>query len=418
MNIVKNFKSTVNDAKEYSVAFLKWLVLGILTGALCGGFGALFFKSISFVTEFRLQNGFMVLFLPVGGILTVALYKLCRVSGIGTNQVFQSVRSQKSVPVLLFPAIFIGSVITHLCGASAGKEGAALQLGGSISSVLGKIFKLGDSSRRILTVCSMGAFFSAVFGTPLGACVFALEVVDIGRICSAAFFPAIISSITAFAVAGFLGVEPERFHLDFIPAFSFDSIWKVVLIAVLTALLSVVFCFGMSTAQAFFKKFFKNEFLRILVGSFVIIALTVLVGSQYYNGGGIEVIHGIFSGEKIRYEAFILKLLFTVISVSVGFKGGEIIPTLFIGSTFGYALAVLIGLNPVFGAAIGMAALFCGVTNCPLATIILWTELFGSSGIVFFALGAVISFFLSGYSSLYSEQKMIYSKLKLEEIKN
>ena len=417
MNIVKEFKYTSKNVKEYFIAFLKWLVLGVLTGAVCGVFGAVFYKCIVLATEFRLENSFMIFLLPIGGILTLAIYKLCRVVDIGTNQVFGSVRSEKGVPILLLPAIFIGSVISHICGASVGKEGAALQLGGSISSVFRKIFKLNSSSSRILTMCSMGALFSAVFGTPLGACVFALEVVNIGHICSAAFFPAVVSSITAFAVSGFLKVEPERFYLDFIPSFTVESLLKVALIAILCAFLSVILCFSLKNVHKLFEKYIKNEYLRITLGSLILIVLTVLVGSQYYNGGGIEVIHGIFSGEKVRYEAFILKLVFTVISVSVGFKGGEIIPTLFIGSTFGYAVASLIGLNPAFGAAVGMAALFCGATNCPLATIILWTELFGSSGILFFGFSAVISFFLSGYSSLYSEQKMVFSKLCADEIK-
>ncbi len=409
-------KKNIESAKAFGKAFIYWLVLGIAVGLICGVIGAAFSKSVSFVTELRTENEWLIYLLPLGGLLSVAIYKLCRVESLGTNQVFESIRSEKPLSFLLAPAIFAGSVITHLLGGSAGREGAALQLGGSASSLIAKIFKLDDKSRHILTICGMGAVFSAIFGTPIGACVFALEVVSVGQICSAAIFPSIVSSVTAYLVSSGLGVKPERFHIDAIPAMNIDSLWRILVVAVAAAVVSMIFCQSMHLGEKLFKKYIKNPFIRIFAGGAVVILLTLIVGTRDYNGGGVNVIERIFEEGTVRPEAFLLKIIFTVITISAGFKGGEIVPTLFIGATLGGTVGPLVGLNPAFGAATGIAAMFCGVTNCPLATFFICIELFGAEGMIFYAVAAAVSFVLSGYTSLYHSQHLIFSKLKEEII--
>lgn len=404
-------KNTFLNSKAYTLAFLRWLLLGITVGALCGLVGTLFAKSITYVTDLRGAYPWLVLLLPVGGLASVLVYRLCRVTDVGTNQVLKSVRTDKTVPFLLGPAVFAGSVITHLFGGSAGREGAALQLGGSVSSLLSKILRLDEKSRHILTMCGMGALFSALFGTPLGACVFALEVVSVGQLCSAAFFPCLVSSVTAYCIANALGVAPERFFLKFVPQLNLDSICRVLVIAIVGALVSMLFCFTLHFAEKMFRRFLKNDFLRIAVGGAIIVVLTIALGTTDYNGGGIHVITHIIENNEVNYEAFIMKIIFTAVTIAAGYKGGEIIPTMFIGASLGGSLGILIGVNPGFGAAVGIAALFCGVTNCPLSTIILCIELFGAEGAIFFALSAVTSFLLSGKASLYSDQKFLFSKL-------
>ena len=416
MQIKSYIKNNTEKVKAFGGAFVFWLIAGIAVGLLCGALGAAFSKSVSFVTALRAENKWLIYLLPVGGLLSVAVYKLCGVEGRGTNQVFESVRSEKPISFLLAPAVFIGSVITHLLGGSAGREGAALQLGGSVSALLAKIFRLDDKSRHILTLCGMGAVFSAVFGTPIGACVFAVEVVSVGQICSAAIFPSIISSVTAFIIAGRLGVVPERFHISSIPEAGFDSLWRVMAVAVAAAAVSIVFCKSMHFGEKFFNRYIKNPFVRIFIGGAAVVLLTLIVGTRDYNGGGIEVVERIFEQGVVRPEAFLLKIVFTVITVSAGFKGGEIVPTLFIGATLGGTLGPLAGLNPAFGAATGIAAMLCGVTNCPLATFFICVELFGAEGMVFYAVAAAVSFVLSDYTSLYHSQHLIFSKLKEEII--
>lgn len=416
MNAKLHLKNTVKGVGIYVVKFLKWLGLGLVVGTLCGGLGALFYKALGVATELRQENHWLLFLLPFGGIASVAVYKLCKTTGIGTNHVFESVREEQKVPAALAPAIFTGTILTHLFGGSAGREGAALQLGGSVASVLGRIFKLDSRSQHVITISGMGAFFSALFGTPIGAAVFALEVVSVGQFCSAAIFPSVLASVTAFFVSTALGTHPEHFAVGLIPKLSLNILWKAALISIAGALVSILFCKAMHYTEHYAKRFFKNEYLRIIVGALIIVSLSLLLNTTDYNGGGIDVINRIFNEDIVNHEAFILKIIFTAITIGFGFKGGEIVPTLFIGSALGASLATLLGLPLGLGAALGIAALFCGVTNCPLATIILCIELFGGDGMILFTLSAVISFILSGYSSLYTGQKLFFSKLNDEII--
>ncbi len=412
-----DIKKALEKLISYITAFIKWSALGIIMGILCGLVGAGFSKSITVVTDLRAQNPWTLFLLLPFGILTIFLYKLCRVEGLGTNQVFDSVRDENKITFKLAPAIFLSSVMTHLGGGSAGKEGAALQLGGSISSVVCKALRLDEKTRHILTMSGMGALFSAVFGTPLGACVFALEVVNVGHFCSAALFPSLVSSVVAFSLSASLGTPAECFDIGKLPRFSFDTMWRVTVIAIVGALVSVVFCVSLHAMTHLFDKAFKNTYVKTSVGALIIIALTAIVGSFKYNGGGMDTIVSVFEHGTVEYEAFLFKILFTAITVAAGFKGGEIVPTMFVGVTLGSLLSLVVGLPVPLCAAIGFCALFCGVTNCPLATIILAIEMFGSDGAIFFALSTVISFLLSGKFSLYSSQQFIYSKLNetLEE---
>lgn len=410
MTLTKKTKKEFKGYKTYVFNFLRLVFIGLLIGLICGVVGALFAKSINLATNLRSENGWLLYLLPIGGIIITALYKLCRVTGVGTNQVFESTKNNKPVSILLAPAVFLGTVITHLLGGSAGREGAALQLGGSISTLLSKVLRLDEKTRHIVTLSSMGAFFSALFGTPLGAFVFAIEVVSVGSLCSAVFLPGIISSVTAYFVSTLLSVHPERFNLKAMPELELDIVWRVVIIAMLSAIVSIIFCRAMHITHSVFEKLIKNGYLRAITGGVIIVLLTLCFGTTDYNGGGIDVINRIFETGEVRYEAFLLKIIFTAITIGAGFKGGEIVPTFFIGATFGGAMATLIGLDPALGAAVGMAALFCGVTNCPISTIILAAELFSGNGILYTSLAAIISFVLSGYCSLYSGQKMVFSK--------
>lgn len=377
----------------------------MLLGLISGGFGALFAHSIAFVTSLRVNNNWLIYLLPAGGLLSVTIYRFLKVQGVGTNQVLWSIKDNSRVSPTLTPAVFLGAVITHLCGGSAGREGAALQMGGGVASLFTRLFKLNQTEAHIATVCGMAAFFSALFGTPFGAAVFAVEVIFMGKFSLQALCPTVISSISAFAVSQGLRVEAEQFGLNEIPDFSIDVLWKTVLIALMATIVAVAFSFLLHNFEKLFKKIFKNEFLRIFIGGILIILLTIAVGTKDYNGGGIDVIHRIFTSGEVKYEAFLLKMIFTCITVAAGFKGGEIVPTLFIGATLGGAASLIIGLPSGIGAAIGMAALFCGVTNCPVATVVLCCEMFGLSGFLYFILASAIAFFLSGKGGLYEVKK-------------
>ena len=398
----------------YVCAFVKWTLFSLITGVAGGGIGAGFSYLISYVTKVRTENDWLVYLLPVGGVLIALSYHLLKVEHQGTNQVFEAVRSEKKVPCRLAPAIVFGAGVTHLLGGSAGKEGAALQLGGSVATLIGRVFRTDEKDRHILTVSGMAAVFSAVFGTPIGAAVFSAEVVSVGYMSLSALYPSFMSALVAFLVAGKLGVHPERFNVDIVPELTVDSLLKVVGAAVIAAIVSIVFCVAMRMSHKGFEKYIKNPYIRAVVGGAAVVALTLLVGKDDYNGSGMHIIEGIFSGEDVSKLAFIFKIVFTAITIGSGFKGGEIVPTLFIGATLGFSVADFIGLPVAFSAAVGMTALFGSVTNCPIATVFLALELFGGEGVIFYALAVFVSFVLSGYFSLYTGQKIVFSKIKEE----
>lgn len=386
------------QAADSALLFLSALIIG----ALCGVIGALFAKSIEFVTELRAENNWLVYLLPLGGLVSVGLYRLTKNEGIGTVRVLETARGEARVSVLLMPAVFISSVITHLFGGSAGKEGAALQIGGAVAEVVSKLTRADGEKRSVYTVCGMAALFSAVFGTPVGACVFAMEVVLSGKLIVSSAFPALLSSVAAHLVSVSIGVSPERFHIPSVPQFGFGVLVKTLGLAVIIAAVSVLFCFLLHKGEHLFAKMLKNPFVRIMAGGCAIIILTLIFGTDY-NGGGLGIIERIFEEGTVKPEAFFLKIIFTVITVSAGYKGGEIVPSFFIGSTLGATVAPLFGFSPEYAAAIGISAFFCGVTNCPIASAIISVELFGSEGFVLFASASFIARAVSGKICLYSK---------------
>ena len=398
----------------YVSAFAKWTFFSLIVGCVGGGVGALFAHLIAFVTDVRMNNEWLLYLLPLGGVAIALIYHLLKVEHQGTNQVFEAVRSEKRVPCRLAPAIAISAGITHLLGGSAGKEGAALQLGGSVATLIGRIFRCDDKDRHILTVSGMAAVFAAVFGTPMGAAVFAVEVVSVGYVSLSALYPSFASALVAYLVAVRLGVHPERFNVDIIPEISAVYLGKVLVLAVVVAVVSIVFCLAMKHSHEAFEKYIRNPYIRAVVGGVVVIALTLLVGTRDYNGGGMHIIEGIFHGEEVSKWAFLLKIIFTAVTIGSGFKGGEIVPTLFIGATLGFTMADIVGMPVAFCAAIGMVALFASVTNCPIATVFLAAELFGAEGLLYYALAIFVAFVLSGYFSLYTGQKIVFSKIKEE----
>ncbi len=382
-------------------AVLKWIWLCLLTGLISGALGALFSHAFTLVTDLRSENGWLLFLLPLGGLLTVFIYRSLKTQGIGTNQVLLSLKKGKKVSPLLVPAVFSGAVLTHLFGGSAGREGAALQMGGGVAVFLSGKFKLNEEQTRIATICGMSAFFSALFGTPLGAAVFGLEVVFSKKQSLKAFLPTLFSSVTAFFVAQGFHAHAERFTLN-IPEFSFELLWKAMILIVFASAVCILFVFCLHKSEQLFTKLFKNLYIRIAIGGIIIIALTLIEGSRDYNGGGMDIVEGIFRFSQVKSEAFALKLIFTCITVAAGFKGGEIVPTFFIGATFGGAFALMLGFPVPFGAALGMAVLFSGATNCPLATVFICAEMFGFKGILYFAVSSFISRFVTGKKRLYN----------------
>lgn len=391
----------------------QWLVLSGLAGAACGLAGAAFTWCVAQATALRGAHPWLLFCMPLAGLVIVFSYRAAGMENdSGTNQIIASVRGGERPPVRLAPLIFLGSVLTHLTGGSAGREGAALQIGGSISAGIGRLLRLGDRNTNTIIQCGMAGLFSALFGTPLTATVFAMEVVNVGHFRYAALFPCLLSALVANAIPRSLGLPAEAYHLGGLPQLGPVSLLQCGALAVLAALVSITFCVLMHEAGHLYKKYIPNQYLRSLAGAALVILLTVLEGSGDYNGAGGHIIELAVEGQVRVPWAFLLKMIFTALTLGAGFRGGEIVPTLFIGSTFGCAVGPLLGLDPAFGAAMSMIALFCGVVNCPLASIFLAIELFGGEGLLFFALACSLSFLVSGRYSLYSSQNIVYSKLE------
>ena len=406
----ESLSHSLQSAKRPARVLVLWLVLAAAVGLVCGGVGTAFHLSVEAVTELRGEHGWILWLLPLAGLVIVALYKGTRCEGMGTNNVIRAVQSGEAVSPLLVPAIFLGTVLTHLCGGSAGREGAALQMGGSIGYNVGRLFHLSDHDRRTATVCGMAAFFSALFGTPLAATLFAMMVEDVGLTFSVAFVPGFLAALVAYGVSLACGISPTRVALADAPALTADGVLKVMVLGAACAVVSRLFCGLLHFTEHALPKRLPNPWVRAAVGGIAVVALSYLMGVGRYNGAGMGVIAAaVEQGEALPWD-FLCKALLTAVTLASGFKGGEVVPSFYIGATFGCAVGPLLGLPAGFSAAVGLVAVFCGATNTLIPSILMAYELFQGEGLELVALGCGVCYMLSGYHGLYSSQTFVTEK--------
>lgn len=390
--------------------FGKWLIFSLLTGAVVGIVGSAFNLAMNYVTGLRQEHSWLICLLPLAGLLIVWLYKLCHQEHHkGTNLVITAIRTDELIHARTAPLIFFSTLITHLCGGSSGREGAALQFGGSIGESIGRIFHFDEKDRTIIIMCGMSAAFSAVFGTPLAAVIFPMEMVSVGIMYYAALVPCTVASLTAHQISLLCGIEGEQFQVLDIPEFTLLNTGKIGIIAILCAFLSIAFCIILHTTEQKLKKWIQNPYLRIAVCGMIIMGLTWVFGTDY-NGTGMDVIRLAVEEGQVFYGAFLLKLIFTAFTLGSGYKGGEIVPSFFLGATFGCLMGHLLGISPMLCAAAGMTGVFCGVTNSPMTSLFISFELFGMEGMAYYLIVIAICYMLSGYFGLYKSQKIVYSK--------
>lgn len=397
--------------------FVMRLVIALLCGIIGGLIGSVFHICLENASEIFNAEPWLLFLMPVSGVLIIFLYRIAKVDiSAGTNNVIESVRTSTRLPYMLLPLIIVGTLLTHLVGGSSGREGAALQIGGVVGDRAGRIFKMDSKDINLAVMCGMSAVFAAVFGTPMTAVIFSIEVVSVGVLYYAALIPCLAASYSAYFISvRVFGATHPKLIPEIIPQMSADVVIKVIVLAALCGVLSIFFCLVMKYCHRMLKGLFYNDYIRITVGGVILIALTLLVGSRNYNGAGMNVIERAIAGDA-AYEAFILKIIFTAITLGAGFKGGEIFPTFFIGSTFGCIAGSLLGLPGGFGAAIGLCAVFCGVVNSPISALFLAYELFGNVPLPIFFVAIAVSYVCSGYHGIYGSQKILYSKYRLEFI--
>lgn len=395
--------------------FIRWTAISIVMGTVCGLIGTAFGYGVIYAQRLFKTHSFMLYLMPVAGALIVLLHQMFHELGNrGTNLILESISSDERIPMATLPCIFISTILSQAVGASAGKEGAALQIGGCIGNYFGDVFHMDERDKKVMIMSGMSGCFGAIFGTPLAAAMFGIEVISIGVAYYAALVPCVFASFIGTQISGALGLHGESFLILHIPEFSLVPALYTVGLGLTCALLSVCFCILLHETQHLYKNKIGNVYVRILVAAGLSIALALIFGRDYC-GAGFNLVEKAVDGES-AYLGFLLKMIFTAVALGGGFKGGEIVPTLAVGASFGCTFGLLTGFEPSLCAAAGMLATFVGVTNCPIATMFLGFELFGFEAMPYFAVAVAISFTLSGYYGLYSGQKFTYSKTKAEFI--
>ena len=396
---------------QYTKTFLKWMLIAVMTGIVGGCVGTVFHQCLEYVTNFRIHNTNITYFMPLGVVIIIAMYNAFdKQNELDTNLVIKSVKKEKKIPIIIVPFIFLGTVITQLFGGSAGREGAALQIGGGIGYNLGKLLRLNKNDVHIITMAGMSSVFCALFATPVTAAIFSLEVISVGAFNFTALLPCVVASLVAYCISTRFGIYCIDASELVIAETSLFMIFKVIALSIGCALISILFCVAIKKSGQIMKRYFKNKYLRGIVGALILVLLTVVSRTFDYNGAGINIVERALSGEARGYD-FIMKIIFTAIAISAGFKGGEIVPTFFVGATFGCVIGPVVGMGSGFAAAIGMVAVFCGVVNCPITSIIMSVEIFGSKGLALFGVACAVSYILSGNFGLYKSQTVLYSKL-------
>jgi H+/Cl- antiporter ClcA len=397
---------------------IKWALIAIPIGVLIGVAVSVFRYGVLYSNEVHDKYAPLLLcLLPIAGLVIVFFYRsLGLPDDEGTDDVIVAAHSgPKTVSWKKAPLIFVTSIITHLFGGSAGCEGASLQIGGGMAVPVGGFLKMGKNDSCILIMTAMAAAFSGLLGCPLGASVFAAEIAIVGALSYSALLPCIFASVASYGATTFLGLYKEEYRvvgiIDTVEPWGFG---RVIVLALCSAVAGILFCRAMKYAKKYFRQFFKNPYVRIAAGGLLVAGITLILGTNIYSGAGYETISNAFSDNPMPIYTFAIKIILTALTLGSGFRGGEILPSFFVGATMGNAVASLIGMPTSIGAAIGFIAVFAAVTNCPVAAIILAAELFGGEGLFFFGTAIIISYMFTIYDGLYSAQVYNPQRLKIK----
>ncbi|MGP4059586.1 voltage-gated chloride channel family protein [Halobacillus sp. H74] len=410
--------------KSFFSVLGQWIFFGSIIGIIVGSATTFLLETNDYLgDDLRLKRDWLIFLLPFGGMIIGYIYmnygkvffnNTLNDTAELNNLVIDSVHGKKEVPRRMGPIVYFGTFITVLFGGSTGREGAAVQMGGSVAAAVNKFFKVNKFDKKILIMSGISAGFGSAFGAPITGAVFGIEMAALGKL----KFEAIVPCLTASFVGHYITTaawdhKHEEFIIQTIPEISIITVLKVILISVIFSLVSVLYCQLRHGIQNFSEKLFKkNHMKRAFFGGIIIVVLTMIVGSQDYNGRGLDMLQQSFS-EDVPPFAFLAKLVFTAVTLGSGFVGGEAIPLFFIGATLGNALHSFIDLPMSFLAALGLIAVFCGGANTPIAAFLLAMEMFDGKGLEYFFIACLVSYLFSGHHGLWPSQKIYDPKSRL-----
>jgi H+/Cl- antiporter ClcA len=413
---------------------LRWTVIIIPIAAIIGSAVALFLWLLGWAIHFRFAHNWLLYLLPLAGISIYFIYKLFgRSAEKGNNLIIDEIHNPGGgVPKRMAPLVLITTIITHLFGGSAGREGTAVQMGGSLAQMIGKWLKLNDADTQTVLTAGIAAGFGAVFGTPLTGAVFAMEVLTIGRVQYNALLPCLIAGIVGDVTVAAWGVHHTAYYIDIIPVIphwfsgyvSTDLllIVKVIVASIAFGLASYLFAKMVHGIKSIFTQYIKTPWLIPAIGGLIIIALTFINGKPDYLSLGVDAEHvgaitipSAFHAGGADTWSWLWKTIYTTITLGTGFKGGEVTPLFYIGATLGNTLSGLLDAPVSLFAALGFIAVFAGATNTPLACTFMGVELFGGEHALLFAVACFTAYLFSGHTGIYSSQRIGITKLNDDE---
>ncbi|MEO7045797.1 MAG: voltage-gated chloride channel family protein [Ferruginibacter sp.] len=425
---MKRIKSSFEHFFIISYIF-KWTLLVLPVALTVGSLVALFLWLLNKAIDFRFANPWLLFLLPLSGILIYSLYKFWgKNSEKGNNLIMDEIHKPGGgVPFRMAPLVLITTVVTHLFGGSAGREGTAVQIGGSIAQFFGKKFKLSEADVKSLLMTGIAAGFGAVFGTPITGAIFALEVLALGRIKHDALLPCFIASVLADIVCSAWGIHHTQYHINFSDKgiiffnyfhFNFLLLLKTIAAGMAFGLAGFMFAELTHTIKNYSNKLITIKWLIPAVGGIIIIAFTYILGTQDYLSLGVtnpdpnavSIISCFTKGGATNFS-WLWKLLFTAITLGTGFKGGEVTPLFFIGAALGNTIAIISGAPVDLMAGLGFIAVFAGATNTPIACTLMGVELFGADNVLYYAVACFTAYYFSGHSGIYTAQRIGASKV-------
>lgn len=411
----------------FSILF-QWIIFGTLIGSIVGSFTALLLEVNDYLGEVREKRDWLIYFLPLAGIVIGYIYmnygkvylnKTLHDAAKLNNLVIEGVHGKKQMLKRMGPITYVATFVTVFFGGSTGREGAAVQMGASVAETVNKFLKINLFDRRLFLMSGISAGFGAAFGTPIAGAFMGIEMAVIGMIKFEAIIPCLVASYVAhFITTGAWAVHHEELLIETVPELSMMVFAKVILASIIFSLLSVGYSQLRHGIQTYSEKIFKkNHMKRAFVGGVIIVILTLIAGSQDYNGRGLDMLQQSFT-EDVPTFAFLAKLVFTAVTLGFGFVGGEAIPLFFMGATLGNTLHEFINLPLSFLAALGLIAAFSGASNAPITAFLLALEMFKGEGVEYFFVACLVSYIFSGHHGLWPSQQILEPKSRLYTIVN